>query len=75
MLFKFTHPKNPDKPDCFVQCHEAVFAGVISNDTGRVRFDLDTPLDFDPVGLEIYLLDAQTGKTIDRVKWTVEKHV
>jgi hypothetical protein len=36
---------------------------------------MDVDLDFDPVGLEIFLLDSQTGKTVDRVKWGVVKYV
>jgi hypothetical protein len=74
MLMKMTYPKG-GAPDTYVETKYANFSGTIDVDTGRVKFEMDVDLDFDPVGLEIFLLDSQTGKTVDRVKWGVSKHV
>jgi hypothetical protein len=74
MLLKMAYPKT-GAPDTFVETKYASFVGVINADTGRVKFEMDVDLDFDPAGLEIFLLDSQTGKTVDRVKWGVTKYV
>ena len=76
MLFKFTYPTRPEMGDEYHELIQANFTGTMVDD--QVAFmvgDDNAPLYFDPRGLEIYLLDSRTGKTVDRVKWTVAKYV
>lgn len=76
MLFKFTYPTRPDMGDAYHDLQEANFTGVLKGDFVEFNIgDSYVELQFDPRGLEIYLLDSHTGKTVDRVKWTVAKYV
>ena len=76
MLFKFTYPTRPEMGDEYRELVQANFTGILAED--HVMFNVgrdQKPLLYDPRGLEIYLLDSHTGKTVDRVKWTVAKYV
>lgn len=76
MLFKFTYPNRPELGDEYHELSQANFTGTLMED--HVVFQAGAgrePLVFDPRGLEIYLLDSHTGKTVDRVRWTVAKYV
>lgn len=78
MLFKFTYPTRSDKADAYLKRESIEFDAVLL-ETGHVAFKdasgiIEYPT-FDPVGLEVYMLDPNTGKTVDRVKWTVAKYV
>ena len=78
MLFKFTYPTRSDKADSYLAREAIEFEGTIL-ETGYIAFKDDKGIieypTFDPVGLEIYMLDPHTGKTVDRVKWMVAKYV
>lgn len=78
MLFKFTYPTRPDMGDFYADTTLADFTGRLVD--SLVEFPLwvdssDPYVQLDPQGLEIYALDPNTGKTIDRVKWTVRADV
>ena len=76
MIFKMTYPTRPEMGDEYHELTQVNFAGTLVGD--QVAFSVgegQEPLYFDPRGLEIYLLDAHTGKTVDRVRWAVDKYV
>lgn len=70
MIFKFTWPQRPDQGDVYVETATIDFGLDPHGDPGMLQ--VECPADrtvaykLPRQGLEVYMLDGTTGKTIDR---------